>query len=43
MISITTGNAQLDALAPKIWLGIDERRTPLRFTIGPIQAELIQN
>jgi hypothetical protein len=42
MISITTGNLQLDALAPKIWLSSTEGRAPVRFSIGSIQAELIQ-
>lgn len=42
MISITTGNPQLDALAPKIWLSMTEGRTPVRFSIGSVQADLIQ-
>lgn len=42
LISITTGNPQLDALAPKVWLSTSERRTPVRFAIGLIQADLIQ-
>lgn len=42
MISITTGNTQLDALAPKVWLGLTNGRIPVRFTIGALQADLIQ-
>jgi hypothetical protein len=42
MISISTGNSELDALAPKIWLNMAEGRIPVRFSIGSIQAELIQ-
>ncbi len=41
LISINTGNAQLDALAPKVWLTMDAARVPLRFSIGPYQADLI--
>ncbi len=40
LISITTGNPKLDQLAIKIWLSNDERRVPLRFTIGGYQADL---
>lgn len=42
MISVTTGNAQLDTLAPKVWLSNTDGRTPLRFSVGMIQADLIQ-
>lgn len=42
VISITTGNPQLDSLAPKIWLAITDGRTPVKFSIGTLQAELIQ-
>lgn len=42
MISITTGNPQLDSLAPKIWLSIGDGRVPVKFSIGTLQAELIQ-
>lgn len=42
MISITTGNPQLDALSPKIWLSTTEGRTPVRFSIGSLQADLIR-
>lgn len=41
LVTINTGNPQLDALAPKVWLSNDEGRKPLRFSIGAYQAELI--
>lgn len=41
MISIATGNPQLDALNIKIWLSNDDRRVPLRFSIGKYQADLV--
>jgi hypothetical protein len=40
LISINTDNPILDQLNLKIWLGNDERRLPLRFTIGNYEAEL---
>jgi hypothetical protein len=40
-VSITTGDPQLDALAIKVWLSTDTR-VPLRFTAGPLQADLIR-
>jgi len=40
LISVNTGNPQLDALAIKVWLGT-ETRVPLRFTFGAFQADLI--
>ena len=40
LITINTGNNELDALALKIWLGT-ESRVPLRFSAGALQAELI--
>lgn len=42
MISITTGNTQLDALAPKVWLSVAGGRTPVKFSIGMLQADLLQ-
>lgn len=42
MISISTGNPQLDSLAPKLWLGLTNGRSPVRFSIGALQADLIQ-
>ena len=40
LITINTGNNELDALALKVWLGT-ESRVPLRFSAGTLQAELI--
>ena len=40
-ISVTTDNPQLDALSLKIWLSIDARRVPLRFSVGAYQADLV--
>ncbi len=40
LITINTGNAELDKLAIKVWLSTDERRIPLRFSIGGYQADL---
>lgn len=42
LISVTTRNPQLDALAIKVWLSTDARRLPLRITFGPYQADLIR-
>lgn len=39
-ISINTGNPQLDALGLRLWLSNDERRVPLRFSVGAYQADL---
>lgn len=41
MVTIITGNSQLDALNLRLWLGNNEKRTPLRFAIGNYQADLI--
>jgi hypothetical protein len=41
MISVSTGNPQVDQLAIKIWLSNDIRRLPLRISLGEFQAELI--
>lgn len=41
LISITTGNPQIDQLSLRIWLSLDEKRVPLRFTLGNYQADLI--
>lgn len=46
MISVNTGNpgnAQLDALALKVWLSNGEGRNPLRFSVGAYQLELISS
>jgi hypothetical protein len=41
MISVNTGNPQLDSLNIKVWLSNDNRRVPLRFSVGSYQADLI--
>lgn len=43
LVSITTGNPQLDQLAIKIWLSNDERRVPLRFKMGQYEADLVSS
>lgn len=40
LITIKTGNKDLDALSVKVWLST-ERRVPLRFTAGAYEAEFI--
>ena len=40
-ITIISSNPQLDALGLKIWLSNNEKRTPLRFSIGSYQADLV--
>jgi len=40
LITVTTGNPQLDTMALKVWLSTDER-VPLRFSFGPYQADLL--
>ncbi len=40
LITINTGNAELDQLGLKVWLSMDERRVPLRFSVGTLQANL---
>lgn len=39
-ISVATGNSQLDQLLLKVWLSNDNRRIPLRFSIGAYQLDL---
>ncbi len=41
LITITSGNPQIDQLKLKLWLGTDEKRLPLRLAIGDYQADLI--
>jgi hypothetical protein len=41
VLTIITGNPQLDALNLRIWLSNNEKRTPLRFVIGNYQADLV--
>lgn len=40
LVSVNTGEPRLDAMAPKVWLRSDDR-VPLRFSIGPLVADLI--
>ena len=40
-ISINTNNPQLESLAMRVWLTNDERRVPLRLTVGNFQVDLI--
>lgn len=41
LVSVSTKNAILDRLNIKIWLGNDESRIPVRFIVGPYQADLV--
>ena len=41
LISITTGDPQIDILNLRLWLSLDEKRVPLRFTLGTYQADLV--
>jgi hypothetical protein len=41
IISISTGNMEIDRFQIKIWLSNDFKRLPLKFTFGTFQAELI--
>ncbi len=43
LVTVKTGNPQLDALNIRIWLSNDERRFPLRISAGVYQADLISN
>ncbi len=40
-IMLITGNPQLDAMSIKVWLSNNEKRTPMRFSIGSYQADLV--
>ena len=42
LVTVSTGNPKLDQLGIKVWLGTDDARTPLRFTAGSYQADLIK-
>jgi len=42
-ITVSTKNMALDLLNIKVWLGNDESRIPLRFSIGKYQAEFISS
>jgi hypothetical protein len=41
LITVTTGNPSIDQLGARIWLSLDEKRLPLRLTVGNYQADLI--
>lgn len=41
LITVNTGNPQLDMMGLKVWLSNDKSRAPLRFTAGPYQADLV--
>ncbi|MBX7054358.1 MAG: DUF3108 domain-containing protein [Pyrinomonadaceae bacterium] len=41
LITINTGNPQLDQLAIKVWLSTKPGRRPLRFAVGAYQADLV--
>ncbi|MEJ7846524.1 MAG: DUF3108 domain-containing protein [Pyrinomonadaceae bacterium] len=43
LVTVKTGNPQLDALNIKIWLSNDDRRFPLRISAGVYQADLVSN
>lgn len=38
--NITTNDTVLDQLAPKVWLSLDARRVPLKFSLGQYQFDL---
>lgn len=42
MISVTTGNPDIDRMNPRLWLSADEQRLPLRLTFGAYQADLLR-
>lgn len=41
LITVVTGNQTLDMQGIRLWLGNDDKRLPLRFSIGTYQADLI--
>lgn len=41
LITVVTGNQQLDMQGIRLWLGNDDKRLPLRFSIGAFKADLI--
>jgi hypothetical protein len=41
LITVSTGNPQIDQLGLRLWLSTDEKRLPLRFMLGTYQADLI--
>jgi len=42
-ITVSTKNMALDLLGIKVWLANDESRTPVRFSLGQYQADLISS
>ena len=43
LVSIRTGNRNIDRLNLRLWLSNDSKRTPLRFALGTYQADLINS
>lgn len=43
LITVITGNPQIDMQGLRLWLGTDENRLPLRLIIGNYQADLVSN
>ncbi|MGH9820064.1 MAG: DUF3108 domain-containing protein, partial [Pyrinomonadaceae bacterium] len=43
LISVNTGDHQLDQLAIKIWISDDAQHLPLRITFGAYQADLVRS
>lgn len=41
LVSISTGNPVLDQMAIKVWLSNDDRRLPLKISLGQYQADLV--
>lgn len=41
LVTVVTGIQQLDMQGIRIWLGNDDKRLPLRFSLGAFQADLI--
>lgn len=41
LISISTGNPNIDRFNIRLWLTNDDKRTPLRFAFGTYQADLV--
>lgn len=42
LISIRTGDRNIDSLNLRLWLSVNRKRLPLRFAFGSYQADLIQ-
>ncbi|HMS11247.1 MAG TPA: hypothetical protein PKE66_17290, partial [Pyrinomonadaceae bacterium] len=40
-ITLIPQNPELDRLMPRLWLGLDAARTPLKFTLGSLEFDLI--